>query len=228
MKKRVFSLVLSVVLLLSVFSVAYAAEGDPADSPANTGGESVPVAEDFQEVASNKNFTLYFRSSDCYVGVKDKRTGMTWYSNPIVEDDPVASGIAVTNLKSQLLITYTNKNKTKETQINSSAGCVRGGSVNTTKVTNGIRVDYVFGNEKIKIPVTYVLDEEGLNASVLTGEVTEENNQLLRDWRPCASAPACISAPPASGACIIWSTRSWTTPSTRHWPVTVTTSRSRS
>ena len=180
MKKRVFCLVLSVVLLLSVFSVAYAAEGDPADSPTNTGGESVPVAEDFQEVASNKNFTLYFRSSDCYVGVKDKRTGMTWYSNPIIEDDPVASGIAVTNLKSQLLITYTNKNKTKETQINSSAGCVRGGSVNTTKITNGIRVDYVFGNEKIKIPVTYVLDEEGLNASVLTGEVTEENNQLLR------------------------------------------------
>lgn len=171
---------LSVVLLLSVFSVAYAAEGDPIASTTTSWGEAVPVAADFQEIASNKNFILYFRSSDCYVGVRDKRTGVIWYSNPLVEDDPLASGISVTNLRSQLLITYTNKNKTKESQINSAAGCVKGGSANTTRVNNGVRVDYVFGNEKITIPVTYVLDEEGLNASILTNEIQEGSNELLR------------------------------------------------
>ena len=36
-----------------------------------------------------------------------------------------------------------------------------------------------------------------------------------RVWSRCASARACTSAVPASGGCITWCTRCWTTPSTR-------------
>ena len=66
MKKRVISLLLSATLLLSVFSVANAAEGDTGDtSTPPTAGELVPAADGFQEMASNDNFVLSFNSEKC-------------------------------------------------------------------------------------------------------------------------------------------------------------------
>ena len=43
-------------------------------------------------------------------------------------------------------------------------------------------------------------------------------SRCWRAWRRSASARRCTSATPASPACTTWSTRSWTTPSTRRWP----------
>ena len=45
-----------------------------------------------------------------------------------------------------------------------------------------------------------------------------------RVWRRSASGPVCTSARPASGVCTTWCGRSWTTRSTRRWPVTATPS----
>ncbi len=180
MKKRVISLLLSATLLLSVFSVANAAEGDTADTSAPpTAGEPVPVADGFQEMASNDNFVLYFDSQNCYVAVQDKRTNAMWYSNPLIEDDPLASGIANTNLKSQLGITYTNRNKTQISEMNSYAGSVAKETFSSQKITDGVRVDFNFSQLGITIPVTYVLEEDGLAASVLVNEITEGDNQLI-------------------------------------------------
>ncbi len=49
-----------------------------------------------------------------------------------------------------------------------------------------------------------------------------ESSRSSRAWRRFASARACTSAPPVSGACTTWSTRWSTTPSTRRWPATAT------
>ena len=49
-----------------------------------------------------------------------------------------------------------------------------------------------------------------------------------RASRRSVAAPACTSARPTRAACTTSSGRSWTTPSTRPWPATPSTSRSRS
>ena len=83
MKKRVISLLLSAALLLSVFSVANAAEGDTADTSVTpTAGEPVAAADGFQEMASNSNFTLYFNSENCYIALQDKRTNTMVFQSP--------------------------------------------------------------------------------------------------------------------------------------------------
>lgn len=130
-------------------------------------------------MASNDNFVLYFNSQNCYVAVQDKRTNTMWYSNPLIEDDPLASGIANTNLKSQLGITYTNRNKTQISEMNSYAGSVAKETFSSQKITDGVRVDFNFSQLGITIPVTYVLEEDGLAASVLVNEITEGDNQLI-------------------------------------------------
>lgn len=180
MKKRVISLLLSAALLLSVFSVANAAEGDTADTSVTpTAGEPVAAADGFQEMASNSNFTLYFNSENCYIALQDKRTNTMWYSNPLVESDPRASGITKTHLRSQLSITYTNKNKTQVSEMNSYAGSVAKDAATSQKITNGVRVDFNFPQMSISIPVTYELKEDGLKATILVDEIKENESQLI-------------------------------------------------
>jgi hypothetical protein len=64
-------------------------------------------------------------------------------------------------------------------------------------------------------------DAPGLRAGFMAGVMNTAPipSRFSRAWRPCASAPACISATPTTArACTTWSTRSSTTASTRRWP----------
>ena len=61
-----------------------------------------------------------------------------------------------------------------------------------------------------------------------TRSTTPARSRSSRGSRPCASGRRCTSARPARPACTTWSTRSWTTRSTRPRPATATRSTSRS
>ena len=50
----------------------------------------------------------------------------------------------------------------------------------------------------------------------------DQASPFWRAWRRCASAPRCTSATPASRGLHHWSTKWWTTASTRRWPATAT------
>ena len=74
-----------------------------------------------------------------------------------------------------------------------------------------------------RIGGTHTGDTGGSRARDSAGGVsachtTHAQSRYSRGWRPSANGLACTSAPPGSADSTTWSTRSWTTRSTRRWP----------
>lgn len=121
-------------------------------------------------VAENENYQLLARE-DGKVAVVDKHTGVIWHSNPL-EKDPLAKGINMTNMNSQLYITYASEGGKAMTK-NSTTDCVNKKWLTWEGVENGIRYHYDFQAVGINIPLEYVLEENGLRVSVLMDEIQE-------------------------------------------------------
>lgn len=188
MKKRLLLVMLCVVLVLtSVSAVSAAPTGKAApqasyDATIVAGEGDDQVTYEFKEVARNDRFVLTYDEASTYAGLTDMTTGQTWYTNPpiSVSDDPYVEGVAKTDIRSALRITYTNSSmKTKDT--NSYAGSVMKKAATMTKVDNGIRIDYNFKEAKITIPVQYTLTEDGFRAEILYKEIKDGTTVKAED-----------------------------------------------
>lgn len=185
MKKRVFALMLSILLIVVSASVAFATE-QPQTTAADSFEVSIPQEDDepvvynYQAVASNDRFTLYMDNASTFVCVQDNATGQKWYSNPPVDrtSDPYAEGIARTDMRSVLGLTYTNS-ELKEKITNSAAASVDKETFTVKNVENGVRIDYEFEEAKIVIPVQYTLIEDGLKAEILFSEIQQNSTNTV-------------------------------------------------
>lgn len=120
--------------------------------------------------AENDNFQLLARD-DGKIAVVSKKTGTVWHSNPL-EKDPKAVGINMTNMNSQLYLTYASEGG-KTTTKNSTTDCVNKKWLTYEGIVNGIRYLYDFQVAGIQIPVEYVLEEDGLRAMIVVDEIIE-------------------------------------------------------
>lgn len=181
MKKRLFALMLSVLLVLTSATVAFATE-TAGTAPATDGGFQItipredddPVTYDFKEIASNDRFTLTLDEESTFICLEDKTTGQKWFSNPPIANgsDPYASGIAITDLRSVIGLTYTNSEKQVKVT-NNAVGSVNKDSYEITMIPGGVHILYDFTEAKIKIPVQYTLTEDGLKAELLYKEIVD-------------------------------------------------------
>ncbi|MBQ9414401.1 MAG: hypothetical protein IJU16_04670 [Clostridia bacterium] len=189
MNKRLLALLLSVFLLLTVFSAVYADEETEATEETAEDEVVLLLDEeeevetfDFQEYASNANFSLSCDEKTTFICLKDKRTGQEWYSNPPIPlgSDPYVQGIAQTDIRSVMHVTYTNAAmKVKET--NSYSGSVMKNAAKVKKQANGLRVDYRFTELKATIPVRYTLTDDGMKAEILFSEIEEETTNYINN-----------------------------------------------
>lgn len=124
---------------------------------------------------------LALNIEDATISVTDSAVGNVWSSNPPLADtDPTASGEYKTKIKSQLYITYTNKDW-KEKNTNSYVGCIKDGTFTCYAIENGYRIEYDFATADIMIPVEYTLQGRRLSASVVLSEIEEDGNNLLNE-----------------------------------------------
>ncbi len=123
--------------------------------------------------AENEGYRLLCREDGRFC-VVSKRNGTVYASNPL-EEDKKAVGINKTNLSSQLYITYANDGGNTQVK-NSTVECVNKGWLTYAPVENGIRYTYDFQKAGIRIPVEYVLEADGLRATIVVDEIEEGAN----------------------------------------------------
>ena len=192
MKKKIIIAVAALVVLLLAGAAVLSFMGGVEPWPMNTEKPdhtisgtvselaAMPEGSDYTMlVAENENFQLLARE-DGKIAVVSKATGTTWHSNPL-EKDPLAKGINMTNMNSQLYITYASE-AGKTTTKNSTTDCVNKKWLTYEAVENGIRFYYDFQVAGILIPLEYTLEEDGLRATVIVDDIQEgAKGQMLTE-----------------------------------------------
>lgn len=137
------------------------------------------VSEDGIIFFKNDSFQLIFNPENYLISVKDLRNGFVWESNfTDNSDDVVAKGTTKTNMLSQIIINYISGNEIKSA--NSYATCLRKGELKYTATESGIKVNYVFPDIEITVPVEYSLESDGFRATVDFANIKEgKNNKLV-------------------------------------------------
>lgn len=139
---------------------------------------SLPSDPSFEIVASTKNMTMYANMENGYFVLKNRKNGYLWYSVPKDSDsDTITKGTVRSNIKSQLIVNYVDKEDEKTAaytkSVNSYISSVENGDVKVEKISNGIRVTYGFAEIDMSIPVEYTLSGDRFVASVVFSEIDE-------------------------------------------------------
>ncbi len=124
-------------------------------------------------VGENERFTLRYDPQMSQIALEDKLTGETWRSTPEdLESDTLASGANKLNRQSDLIVQYYNTSYVTNL-VNSFTGSIKNGDFTWKQIDQGVEITYSFPKQGFEIPVRYVLEKEGLSASILSEGIRE-------------------------------------------------------
>lgn len=127
-----------------------------------------------EQVASKGDLQLYYDSKSGNVTVKNTKTGDIWSTNPPGAIDDKASS---ERMISQLFLEFTTSSGVQKT-VSSYAGS----TFSMKKTSTGICVTYTFASQKITIPITYSLENDGLSAAIIIKDIkTSETSSVLNN-----------------------------------------------
>lgn len=171
--KRLTAVILTLVLLLTV---CCSCKGNEAAAVAAYKLPERLSAAKSCVLAENENHRLDWDYSLKRLILTELKSGKAWSSYP----DGIGDGEEAleSNLSASIKISYIEPVKTVEMETDSQSLLANGGFIAAKKIKNGIRLTYYFNDVEISVPVEYVLDENGLTASVLPSGITEGKNKL--------------------------------------------------
>jgi len=179
MKKRIFALVLSCLLVVSSAFGAFADnEQGVIDTEMfyyNSDIDDIAAEYHFEKIAGNDRFDMYCDEAAAVIGIEDHATGQVWFSAPPI-DVKSLGGEAISSAKSMLYVSFTNPAMVQKYVYSSMKEEV---NCKTTKLTDGIRFDYDFHKYKFSIPVSFVLTKDGVEASILVSEIDEYGDNKI-------------------------------------------------
>lgn len=172
--KRIISLVLSFVLLLSCVSVVtYAAVEEPENTEA---AEAPLVPDNFVLADQNSNVALYVDSNNGDFAVMNQKTKAVWYSNPLDwESDKIAQGDAYTDLTSKLTVQYITSSYV-EGSVNSNKAAVI-----SERAGKDWIITYYFksASTNFSIPVKLSLKEEYVHVELMIDQIQEKGDSRI-------------------------------------------------
>lgn len=103
----------------------------------------------------------------------NKANGYIWWSSPInAGGDSIASPVLRSELRSGMVLTAAQIMKRSVTHVRS--GDTLKTDITFDDIKNGVKVTYFFRKVGIRIPVSYVLEDDCLSVSVDTADITEK------------------------------------------------------
>lgn len=134
-------------------------------------------------VAENETYLLEWVEADGGVVLTEKSTGNIWSTTAGSDETTRVDefGMPVKKnpqLRSAIFLQYYNLSTKTEESVTSYVGAVSGGEITVEKIKNGIKVGYYFAEQKIMIPVQYVLRNDSLAITVDPNEIQEAENQV--------------------------------------------------
>lgn len=138
----------------------------------------------YEKVASSDSIALYANMDNGYFILKNLKNGYLWYSVPKDSDsDTITKGSVRSNIKSQLIVNYVDKEDEKTSaftkSVNSYMSSVENGEIEVEKISNGIRVIYGFSEIDMTIPVEYTIEKDKFSATVVFSEIYEGTTSYL-------------------------------------------------
>ena len=128
-------------------------------------------------VAENDKFILQWNNDRKYISFIGKKTGEVWSTIP---QEFLNSGTKRNkNLEAPINITVFNPADKSVTAVSGFSYAISSGRVGSEKITNGIKVTYYFDKFNLSIPVSYTLEKDFLNVSVIPGEIVENDFKLV-------------------------------------------------
>ncbi len=104
-----------------------------------------------KKIGDNDYLELYFDEVDTKIAVRDKRSGALWFSNPVnEEEDLVSSTYYQKILKSQLYLTYIDKD-TKISTMNNYTSSIENGQFEIEYLEDGVKITYFIADEALSI-----------------------------------------------------------------------------
>lgn len=125
------------------------------------------IPEGMELIAQDDSLQLYINRETTEIAVKHKESGHTWLSNPVNRaGDPVAKGLNMSRLGSQISVTYFNTRGMSSTLDNFSDS-IRYGQFSIEKTDNGVIVVYEIGKKEKILLTPQLISEERFNTLIL-------------------------------------------------------------
>ncbi len=171
--------VLSVALLLTMSGAVFAEEDWTVDDTTVTDEEEITVRS-YEQVAQSGNLTMFAEKETGEFYLKDSVSGKQWHSTPVdVDQDEKTKGLQRTNIRSQILISYINREEMALTEYDIDANNASDATTTVQTIANGIRVTYVFEFLGFEIPVEYTLQDGKFFATIDPDDIKETAEYML-------------------------------------------------
>lgn len=133
------------------------------------------------KISENKNLILYANFARGEVAVEDKRTGVTWYSNPVDRsEDGLASGFNKNALQSSITMVYTTDLSVDMTCGGFMSSVRKDGLYYRVEADGSVIFYFDFPNEQISIPVRFAITEDCFTAQVIAHGVREYGTNTIK------------------------------------------------
>ena len=133
------------------------------------------------KVHETRNLIMYVNFNRGEVAIEDKRTGITWYSNP--EDkssDGLASGFHKNALQSVITMSYTTDLSVEMTCAGFMSSVRKDGLYYRVEEDNSVLLYFDFPNEEISIPVRYRITDDCFQAEIVAQGVLEYGKNTIK------------------------------------------------
>jgi len=173
--KKMVVVTLSMLLLFIMCGCGSTIEYKDAENPISEKLTKEATTVETGVVAENDKFSLFWDNENVCIQLLNKTTGEKWSSTPCDSEGKYLEDPE--NLFSPIDIEYIVYSGYKTVESLGKRDVIDKGCISAKKIENGIEVIFIFSEHKIAIPVNFVLNENGLQASVELEKIVED----LRD-----------------------------------------------